>query len=138
MFDICKDIHDAKLICPNFCNLCLLGNCFVLSFLLSNSSFCFIISPSFLLRNSSFCFIVSPWKLFVLFYHFSLRDKGEKEWEEVGARGNNYTYLKQVHETNQVHQTKQYNNKYEILCQQNCSIKMKINGLIAKHWAFRK
>ncbi|XP_060585934.1 A disintegrin and metalloproteinase with thrombospondin motifs adt-2-like isoform X2 [Ruditapes philippinarum] len=22
MFDICKDIHDAKLVCPNFCNLC--------------------------------------------------------------------------------------------------------------------
>ncbi|XP_060585929.1 uncharacterized protein LOC132741704 isoform X5 [Ruditapes philippinarum] len=22
MFDICKDIHDAKRVCPNFCNLC--------------------------------------------------------------------------------------------------------------------
>ncbi|XP_060579443.1 coadhesin-like [Ruditapes philippinarum] len=24
MFDICEDVHDAKLICPKFCNLCLL------------------------------------------------------------------------------------------------------------------
>jgi hypothetical protein len=26
MFDICKDIHDAKRVCPNFCNLCGIGN----------------------------------------------------------------------------------------------------------------
>ena len=36
----------------------------------------------------------------------TLKDKGEKEWKEVGARANNNTYLKQVHKT------KQYNNKY--------------------------
>ena len=38
--------------------------------------------------------------------------KGEEEGKEVVARANNNTYLKQVHNTNRVHQTKQYNNKY--------------------------
>ena len=29
----------------------------------------------------------------------TLRDKGEKEWKEVGASAENNTYLKQVHKT---------------------------------------
>ena len=41
---------------------------------------------------------------------------GEKEWNEVGTRANNNTYLKQVHKT------KQYNNKYTKQTRRKCTI----------------
>ena len=35
---------------------------------------------------------------------YLFRDKGEKEWKEVGAREENNTYLKQVHQTKTIKQ----------------------------------